>query len=58
MMRRVSPLLVTSNTIFDIARRSKTLLVMPNIHRGNDTTVKGRLSLRIEYHSEAISRWG
>ncbi len=31
MTRRVSPLLVTSNTIFDVARRGKTLLVTSNI---------------------------
>jgi len=39
--RRVSPPLVTSNTIFNVTRRGKTLLVMPNIHcvqHGNDTT--------------------
>ena len=31
MTRRVSPLLVTSNTIFNVARRGKTLLVTSNI---------------------------
>ena len=31
MTRRVPPLLVTSNTIFDVARRGKTLLVTSNI---------------------------
>jgi len=39
--RRDSSPLVTSNTIFDVTRRDKTLLVMPNIHcvqRGNDAT--------------------
>ncbi len=44
MTRRVSPLLVMSNTIFDVARRGKTLLVTPNTHhvqRGNDTTHRG-----------------
>jgi hypothetical protein len=30
--RRVPPLLVTSNTIFDVARRGKTFLVTPNIN--------------------------
>jgi hypothetical protein len=30
--RRVPPLLVMSNTIFDVARRGKTLLVTPNIN--------------------------
>ncbi len=40
-MRRVSPLLVMSNTIFNVARRGKTLLVTLNTHsvqRGNETT--------------------
>ena len=32
MTRRVPPLLVTSNTIFDVARRGKTFLVTPNIN--------------------------
>jgi len=30
--RRVPPLLITSNTIFDVARRGKTFLVTPNIN--------------------------
>jgi len=40
-MRRVSLPLVMSNTIFDMTRKGKTLLVMPNIHCvqcGNDAT--------------------
>ena len=38
MMRRVPPLLVTSNTIFDVARRGKTFLVTLNINVATGNT--------------------